>query len=288
MHRRQAWLLALALATGPAGAVCLNDQQVALLVEGYAARKPVPQPPTMSEADARCTRAKLHTQMAAKFGAPIGYKVGLTNPAIRRLLKADAPVWGAFYRGDFHPSGHAVPANFGARPTVEADLLVRVGSAAINGATTPEEVLAALDQVIPFIELPDMQAYDPTRLGAHEFSALNAGARGGVTGAPVPVPADAAARGAMFDALGQMRVVVTDGEGRLLGEGRGADLLAHPMASALWLVKALREAGIRLEPGQLLSLGSFPPVMSPRPGLVFRVAYEGLPGAAPVTVSFTP
>lgn len=288
MQRRTPWMLALAMLAGHAHAACLSDAQVVLWAEGYMARKPVPQPPAMSEAHAHCTRAKLQAQLTARLGPPIGYKVGLTNPAIRRMLKADAPVWGAFYKGDFDPSGQAVPANFGARPTVEADLLVRVGSAQINSAETPEEVLAALDQVIPFIELPDMQVSDPTRLGAHEFSAINAGARGGVIGSAVPVPADAAGRRALFEALGTMRVVITDGEGKLLGEGRGADLLGHPMASALWLVKALRDAGTRLEPGHLLSLGSFPPVISPRAGLLFQVRYDGLPGAAPVAVRFVP
>ncbi len=53
------------------------------------------------------------------------------------------------------PSGSIVPANFGARPLFEGDLIVRVGSDAINDATTRQEVLAALDAVIPFIELPD-------------------------------------------------------------------------------------------------------------------------------------
>ena len=54
------------------------------------------------------------------------------------------------------PGGSTVPAAFGARPLYEADLLVRVKDAAINHARTPEEVLQHIDQVIPFIELPDL------------------------------------------------------------------------------------------------------------------------------------
>jgi len=105
--------------------------------------------------------------LAAHLGPPIGYKVGLTNEAIRRMLKGSGPVWGTLYSGDFAASGAKVSAKFGARPTVEADLLVRVGSSDIQRATTPQEVLAALDEIIPFIELPDMLVANPLKLDAH-------------------------------------------------------------------------------------------------------------------------
>jgi 2-keto-4-pentenoate hydratase len=35
------------------------------------------------------------------------------------------------------PSGTKVPSNFGARPMIEGDLMVRVASEKINDATTP-------------------------------------------------------------------------------------------------------------------------------------------------------
>jgi hypothetical protein len=42
-------------------------------------------------------------------------------------------------------------------------MLVRVGDAAINKARTPEQVLRHIDQVIPFIELPDLVVQVPPR-----------------------------------------------------------------------------------------------------------------------------
>ena len=64
-----------------------------------------------------------------------------------------------------------------------------------------------------------------------------------------------------------------------------ADLLGHPLDAALWLVGALAAEGISLQPGDLLSVGSFPPVLQARAGMAVTVTYAGLPGAAPVSVS---
>ena len=33
--------------------------------------------------------------MARQLGAPVGYKAGLTNPAVQKRFNADAPVWGS-------------------------------------------------------------------------------------------------------------------------------------------------------------------------------------------------
>lgn len=280
-------IVAAALALGHAQGACLSDEQARAVAESFFSRQPAEDLPPMNEADARCTRAKINALLAARHGPAIGYKVGLTNPAIRRMLKGDGPAWGALYQGMLLPHGSQVSAAFGARPTVEADLLVRVRSADIQYAKTPLEVLQALDQVIPFIELPDMLVATPLKLDAHGIAALNMAARLGVAGTPIAVPPDRAAQEALVAALGTMKLTMTDGSGKVLGRGVGSDLMDHPLHAAVWLVQALGREGIKLQPGQYISLGSFPPVMPPRPGLKFTVAYEGLPGADPVSVQFT-
>lgn len=265
-------------------AACLSDSEAMALADHFDARTAAPTPQAMTEADGRCSRARLHAQLEKRHGPVIGYKVALTNPAIQRMLRADGPTWGRLYQGMLLADGAVVDAAFGPRATVEADLLVRVGSGAVNQATTLAQVLAALDQVIPFIELPDMLVAEPLKLTVESFGAINAGARLGVTGTPVPVPADAPGRAALLLALGEMTVLVSDGKGAELGRGRGSDLLGHPLNSVLWLVRALAAEGLALKPGDLLSLGSFPPVMPARPGRGVTVTYQGLPGAAPVSV----
>lgn len=43
---------------------------------------------------------------------------------------------------------------------------------------------------------------------------------------------------------------------------------------------------MRLEPGDLVSLGSFGPLLEPKPGLAATVTYQGLPGDPNVSVTF--
>ena len=183
-------------------------------------------------------------------------------------------------------SGAEVPARFGSVPTVEADMLVRVSSDAINDARTHLDVLRAIDQVIPFIELPDLVVQAPPQLNGAGVGAINVGARLGIAGQPIAVPATRGERYALLDALERMTVQLTDHSGALLASGKGSDILGHPLNAVVWLAQALQQEEITLQPGDLVSLGSFSPLLPPRAGLSVTATYLGLPGAQPVQVHF--
>lgn len=277
--------LAVAFATN-AQAACLTDAQAADLVANYLSRQPAPNPESLSEADGACTRAKVNALLAPRLGKVVGYKAGLTNPAVQKRFNTDKPVWGKLYEGMVLENGATVEAAFGARPLYEADMLVRVKNVAINQARTPMEVLQSIDQIIPFIELPDLLVQAPPKLNGAGVSAINVGARLGVAGAPLPVPVLRAERYAMLDALRDMRVTLQDASGASLGGGKGSDILEHPLNAVVWLAGALAQEGLALQPGDLISLGSFSPLLPPKAGLAVTATYDGLPGAAPVRVTF--
>ncbi|WP_311221114.1 MULTISPECIES: fumarylacetoacetate hydrolase [unclassified Acidovorax] len=269
-----------------AQAECLNDTQVAELAASYVAKTPAPNFPALSEADGACTRAKLNAQLAPRLGKVIGYKAGLTNPAVQKRFNTDKPVWGKLYEGMVLASGATVDAAFGARPLYEADMLVRVKSAAINHARTPLEVLQHIDQVIPFIELPDLMVQAPSQLNGAGVAAINVGARLGVAGKPIAVPTTRGEQYALLDALERMSVTLTDGQGYKLGGGTGSDILGQPLMAVVWLTGALQKEDITLQPGDLVSLGSFSALLPPRAGLAVTAKFDGLPGAQPVRVTF--
>jgi len=173
-----------------------------------------------------------------------------------------------------------VPARFGAQPRLEADLLVRVGSPELHSATTPEQAMQYIDALIPFIELPDLLVRDPATLNGATITYINVGARLGVMGEPLPASPELTAQ------LAGMTVRVLDGEGRELDRGRGSDVMSHPLAAAIWLARDLARSGVRLQSGDLLSLGSFSRPLVPQAGQQVRVVYEGLDGAPSVGVSF--
>jgi len=266
---------------------CLDEAVVSRMLADFNARRPTANPPDdLTMAGAVCTRAKLQQKLVEQLGPLAGYKAGLTNPAVQKRLNANQPVWGALYRDMLLDDGATVDAAFGARPVYEADLLVRVKDAAINQAVTPTDVLANVDQIIPFLELPDLVIDTPSKMNGAIISAINVGARLGVRGTPLSVPTDAAGRAVLLEQLRDMDVRLVDEQGALLSGGKGSDVLGHPLNAVAWLAQALKAQGLALQPGQVVSLGSFSALLPPKPGLKATVYYDGVPGLQPVSVSF--
>lgn len=274
------------MAVTAAQAQCLTDSEVKIFMANYFSKTAAPNPPASTEEDGACTRAKVNAQLASRMGKVIGYKAGLTNPAVQRRFNYDKPVWGILYDGMVLGDGATVEAAFGAKPLFEADMLVRVNNVAINKATTPMEVLESIDQIIPFIELPDLMVEAIPKLNGPAVSAINVGARLGVAGKPMIVPSQRAERYALLDALRDMNIVVRDAGGNRLGGGRGSDILEHPLNAVVWLAQALAKEGLAMKPGELISLGSFSALLAPKAGLSATVSYEGLDAVTPVSVNF--
>ena len=139
---------------------------------------------------------------------------------------------------------------------------------------------------MPFIELPDLMVQAPPKLNGVGVSAINVGARLGVRGPALPVPQDAAGQARLLTELRDINVSLTHAHGAKLGGGKGSDVLEHPLNAVVWLAGALKEQGLAMQPGQLISLGSFSALLPPKPGLQATVHYGGVPGLQPVTVTF--
>lgn len=274
--------LAGCAALRPDAPTCPTDAEIAEMARRYVALEPAANPAeSMTMAGAVCGRDKLVRALGATQGRVVGYKAGLTNAAVQKRFNWNAPVRGTLFERGMLADGAELPAKFGARPLFEADLVVEVGSAAIHDAKTPQQVLAALRTVRPFIELPDLVVQDPGKISGAGVTLINVGARAGVLGAPI-----AASVPRLANALRDMTVRVVDGTGKELAQGKGTAILDHPLNAVIWLAEDLRKSGIELRPGDLLSLGSFSPLMPPQPGQSIRVVYEGLPGNPSVSVRF--
>lgn len=268
---------------------CLTNIAVGWWGSQYDAKMVLDNPPVnMTAQDAACTRTKFRRFLAETRGPLVGYKAGLTNPAVQKRFDHDRPVWGALYRDMLLPAGGMVPANFGAKPLFEADLLVRVKSVAINDAKTPAEVMANVDQIIPFMELPDLLVKTPAppALNGNGLTAINVGARYGVVGSPIPVPDDAHTQARFVRQLADMKVKLTDERGEVIGSGTGSDVMGNPLNAVVWLAGALRENGESMKVGQVISLGSFSPLLAPKAGSTVSLVYDGLDGALPFSVRF--
>jgi 2-oxo-hept-3-ene-1,7-dioate hydratase len=244
------------------------------LFEDYTAKRvTMPFAEKMTPDDAMDVQAIFVRELQAGLGKPVGHKVGLVNREAQQRWGVDEPVRGVLLEKMILPDASEVPADFGASPFLEADLVVVVKDKAINRATTPLEAAKHLKEIAAFIELPD--AFIATN-GAPDgamLAAANVGARLGVLGPRRPVKASRE----FVEALADMTMVMTDEAGLEMGRGTGKAILDQPLNALLWLIEDLQTTGDSLKPGDLVSLGAIR-VMPVPFGHTVRVTYEGLPG----------
>jgi 2-keto-4-pentenoate hydratase len=272
--------LALICLGGQALADCASEAEIEAYVADYVANTPTRAlVPDGSMEDALCTQAKLVEALSAHLGPVAGYKAGLTSKPAQERFGVSEPVRGVLFRDMLLQDGAEVPMAWGARPVFEADLLLVVGSGAINGATTAEEAMPHISAVRPFIELPDLSLAEGEPITGVTLTAIGVAPKLGVMGAEIPVQDP----GAMYTALGTMQVTLAAADGEVLAEAPGAAVLGHPVNAAIWLMSK----GITLKPGDLVSVGSFGPLVPPAKGKGgASVTYAGLPGDPVVSVTF--
>jgi len=278
------WFL-LAGVTGTASA-CPPPERVQALVRDWTNRVPVKGLQAGTMEDAECGRALFVAELGKDLGRVVGYKAALTNPEVQTAVRVLSPVRGMLLdRMLVRNTGNSpvvMPARYGSRPLVEADLIVEVKDGRIHDARTDIELLQALARVYPFIELADLVVAEGEPLNGPTVVMINAGARAGVLGTPLDVQATQA----FADLLLAMQVVVTNGSGQVIARGEGRAILGHPLNAVRWLAEDLARSGVRLKAGDLLSLGSFTAPVPPQAGETVRVRYEGLPGNPQIAVSF--
>lgn len=278
-----ATFVALCFVARSALAACPTPEQVSALAADWLALKPARGlEGGMSAEDGQCGQQRFVAELVKSQGQVVGYKAGLTNKAVQQRFNYPQPVRGVLLERMLLRDGAEVAAKFGSRPVFEADLVVEVKDEGINRARTPQEVLRHLSRIYPFIELPDLVVAEGEPLTGPVLLAINAGARLGVLGKPIAADADPA----LSEALATMTVIMSDQNGNPLGKGQGSALLGHPLNAVIWLADDLAKSGIRLHAGDLLSLGSFTPLLPPQGGTTIKARYQGLPGDPEVSVHF--
>ena len=265
-----------------AAAACPSADAINAYMEDFKAVRPSKGIPIETMEDAYCMQAELVKRLPEALGNKVGFKAAFTNPAMYERFKVSGPAYGVMFEKMMLQSGAHVPANFGARPLVEADLLVELRAPGLYLAKTPLDALIYLWDVIPFIELPDLMLEGKTISGA-QLVGHNAGFRGGVMGPRIRCRAT----NTFLDEMASMTVIMTeDKSGKELGRAPGSTLMGHPFNAAIWLAKALDDAGIELHKGDLFSLGGFIPPMPVQANTSITVKYEGMLENPSVTVHF--
>lgn len=192
-------------------------------------------------------QSALNERLAGALDPVAGWKIGCTTAVMQTYLGIDHPCAGAmFSSGLRHGLGVFTRTELN-RPGVECEIAVTLAR------DLPGPVDGGLEALVPFIasahasiELVDDRWRDFSAVGTPTLIADNFFNAGCVLGEPVAVDP------MHLDRLqGAMRV-----NGNQVGEGRGADILGHPLEALNWLAGHARETGRPLRAGEVVTLGS--------------------------------
>src|SRR5687767_3643510 len=120
--------------------------------------------------------------LSATLGTRRGFKAGIITKAGQERLGLKHPIRGVLLEKMLLPNVSEVSASYAIRPLLEADLVVTVKNEKINTATTLEEAVQSLDEIVAFIELADSTVSTNQPMDGAVVVAVNVGARLGVMG----------------------------------------------------------------------------------------------------------
>jgi 2-keto-4-pentenoate hydratase len=255
-----------------------------ILTEHYLKKTPVTEiDPQMTMEQAMKVQEKYVANLSKKYGEPVGYKAGLTNPIGQKMFGVTQPLRGTLLSKMILIGSAEVPAAFGVVPMIEGDLCVRVSSDDINQAKTPEEALKSLNAVIPAIELVDLTFAKGVKITGPALAATNVPYRYFVIGDPIPL----SATDEWQERLQNFSMSLKDETGAGLADGRGSAILGHPLNVVLWIKDSLAAEGKALKKGDILSLGSVTKMIPPKAGSTIKGRYIGLSPEGPVEITVT-
>lgn len=232
--------------------------------------RPLPmelRPRTLDETYA--VQEALQALLAGRHGPIAGYKVALTSPAMRHLLRVAEPFAGAIFADTVRQSPATVSAGDFVRLGIECELAVRL-DADLPPARAPydrDSVARAVGACMAAFELVDDREADYGNLDAPSCIADNGWNAGVVLGPP---RTDWRALD-LEQAAGRLTI-----NGKLAGGGRAGDVMGHPFEALAWLANLAARRGRGLERGRIVMTGSIVATTYVAPGDRAVFAFDGL------------
>jgi 2-oxo-3-hexenedioate decarboxylase/2-keto-4-pentenoate hydratase len=178
----------------------------------------------------------------------VGYKVGAASRPSQAVVGASEPFYGLLFAADVHRSGATLRRSAFFEPGMEGEFAFRLGRDLLPAASLSlDDVAAAIDAVLPAIEICDHRFRSWKAVTLEEIIADNAFHGALVLGAPVT---------AWRDVDLAHHEIALSFDGRVVGQGPGALVLGHPLHSVLWLARKLAEQGRHLVAGDLVAAGT--------------------------------
>lgn len=203
----------------------------------------------------------------------VGRKVGITSRAVQEWLNVTEPDFGGLLDDMAVPDGGKADITKLLQPRVEGEIAFVLKKCLTGPGITAAQVLAAVDYILPSIEIIDSRIID-WKFRIQDTIADNASSGMFVLGAQPMLPTDVNLR-----TIG----MTLRKNGEVVSTGAGAACLGDPVNAIVWLANKLGELGTQLSAGQVILSGALGPVQPVVSGDVIGVT---IGRTAEVTVEF--
>jgi 2-oxopent-4-enoate/cis-2-oxohex-4-enoate hydratase len=198
----------------------------------------------------------------------VGKKIGVTSPAVQRMLDVHQPDFG--WLTDRMQVAREMPISTALiQPRAEGEIAFRLKRPIEGPGVTPADVLAATDAVLPCFEVVDSRIHG-WRIRIQDTVADNASSGMFVLGSDQADPRK-------VDLVTCGMVVEKNGE--IVATGAGAATCGSPLLAVAWLANTLATFETRLEAGEVVLSGSLVPLEPVAPGDRMRLVIGGIGSA---------
>lgn len=204
--------------------------------------------------------------LAMRKGQRVGYKIGLTNPAVQKQLGVSEPDYGVLLDTMEVPHQGLTSARRLIAPRIEGELAFVLGEDLDGPDISARDVLAATALVYPSLEIVDSRIID-WKITIVDTVADNASAGQFVLG-----PKGVCPRDVDFELAGvTMRV-----NGAVESTGTTGASLGNPLHAVAWLARTMFARHSPLRKGDLLLSGALCPMVAVRGGMHVDLEISGV------------
>lgn len=195
-----------------------------------------------------------------------GHKVGLTSMAMQRLLGVSEPDFGHLLDDFFHLEHMPIPMGRFIQPRIEPEVAFVLKRALHGPGVTVAEAIAAVDFVLPALEIVDSRIRD-WKIGLFDTISDNASSGAIVLGSTPTKLRDVDLR---------KSGCTMHRNGVLVGTGAGGAVLGSPLNSLVWLANTVGALGTSLEAGHVVLPGAITAMVPVAGGDTVTAAFAGL------------
>ncbi|HEY0911102.1 MAG TPA: fumarylacetoacetate hydrolase family protein [Bradyrhizobium sp.] len=202
-------------------------------------------------------------------GELFGWKIAATSEAGQKHINVDGPMAGRILPETVIPDGGTASMAGNEMRVGEPEFAFRMAKdlPPRSEPYTVQEVLDAVGTLHPAIEIPDSRFSDFISAGAAQIIADNACAHLFVLGPPT------SANWRALD-LVEEKPVITLREKQYIGHGK--NVLGDPRVALAWLANELRQLGVTLRAGQIVTTGTCHPPLPIQSGDVFAADFGSI------------